>query len=431
MMMPLYRGTTNLAGPLIRLYLARRLRRGKEDSARFSERLGIPSSVRPEGPLIWIHGASVGEAISALPLIAEIRTKRPDTEVLLTTGTVTSATLIADRLPPGCRHQYVPVDRAAYVKRFLDHWRPHLAIWLESEFWPNLMTSTRARAIPMVLINGRVSGNSLRRWGRMPGLARDLIGCFDLCLGQTEADAKRLARLGASDAQCIGNLKFAAPQLPTDPIQLATIKAMFGDRPRWLAASTHPGEEAMAGRVHRALEAQFPGLLSIIVPRHPDRGGAIAETLTRDGLRVGRRACGEILSDATQVYIADTMGELGTLFSTVEIVFVGKSLVPLGGQNPLEPARLDCAVLFGPHMGNFTDMANRMVAAGGAKTTTDEAGLARALTRLLTDGDERGKQAAAARAFADGEAQVLGEIMAALMPHLENLVPAVNGHARA
>ena len=431
MMLPLYRGTTTLAGPLIRLYLARRLRRGKEDAARFSERLGIPGSARLEGPLIWIHGASVGEAISALPLIAQIRIERPDAEVLLTTGTVTSATLIADRLPPGCRHQYVPVDRAAYVTRFLDHWRPSLAIWLESEFWPNLMTATRARAIPMVLINGRVSGDSMRGWGRVPGLARDLIGCFDLCLGQTEADAERLARLGASAAHCLGNLKFAAPQLPADPIQLATIKAMFGDRPRWLAASTHPGEEAMAGRVHRALEAQFPGLLSIVVPRHPDRGSAIAETLTHDGLRVARRDAGEIVSDATQVYVADTMGELGTLFRTVEVVFVGKSLVPLGGQNPLEPARLDCAVLFGPHMDNFADMANRMVAAGGAETTADEAALAGALTRLLTDGDKRGKRAAAARAFADGEAQVLGKIMAALRPYLEHMAPVVGGHARA
>ena len=242
MIFSLYRGLTRIGGPLIDLYLARRLKRGKEHPARFPERKGIAGQERPAGPLVWLHAASVGEAVSMLPIVEALQ-GRGGLTVLVTTGTVTSAAMMADRLPEGAIHQFVPVDRPAWVQRFLDHWRPSLALWVESEFWPNLLTETARRKIPLVLLNGRVSDRSFRRWRKMPDFIGGLLSGFALCLGQTEEDARRLAALGAPKTACLGNLKFAAPALPADAVALAGLIETLGRRPCWLAASTHAGEE--------------------------------------------------------------------------------------------------------------------------------------------------------------------------------------------
>ena len=431
MMLSLYKTLTTLAGPPIRLYLARRKALGKEDPIRFNERLGRAGGERPDGPLVWIHAASVGESLSMLPLVERLLAAKPNLGVMMTTGTVTSAKLMAERLPEGAFHQYVPVDRQGYVRRFLDHWRPDLALWAESEFWPNLISETSARGVPMVLINGRVSSRSHIGWQRYKGLIADLLSGFDLCLGQTEEDAWRLLSLGAQSAKCLGNLKFAAPPLPADADQLDVLDKTMGERPRWLAASTHAGEEEIIAGAHRKLRRQHPGVLTIIVPRHPARGANIAGLLRADDLNVALRSASDNIVEDTDIYIADTMGELGLFFRLADVVLMGKSLLPLGGQNPLEAARLDCAILLGPHMANFEEIASRLREAGGAKQVADGEELAAAVAELLGDEAGRARLTSAAKAFAGAEAGVMDAVMAALQPYLDNLPMEGDSRARA
>ena len=417
----LYRALTILAAPLIGLYLRRRRAAGKEDPERFAERLGVPGAARPEGPLVWVHAASVGESLAALPLIERILERRAGLHVLVTTGTVTSARLLAERLPGRALHQYAPVDRPDAVRRFLDHWRPGLALWTESEFWPNLVADTQARGIPMVLINGRMSERSFRRWRRLGGLIRRLLAGFALCLAQSPREAERLAALGAVEVRAAGNLKSAAAPLPVDCRALEDLRAATVGRPLWLAASTHPGEETIVAAVHRALAPRHRGLLTIIVPRHPERGPAIADGLRATGLRVSLRSAGDAIVADTEVYLADTLGELGLFYRLSAVAFVGGSLVPHGGQNPLEPARLDCAVVHGPHMANFADFSAAFAAAGAAIEVADGDGLADAVGGLLDDAGERARRAAAAHAVADAEAGVLDVVEAAIAPYLDAL----------
>jgi len=409
----LYRALVTLAGPAIRLLLARRRARGKEDPERMGERRGIAGLNRPPGRLIWLHAASVGEAVSMLPVIEALH-RRPGCRVLLTTGTVTSARLMASRLPAAAIHQFIPIDRPAWVRRFLDHWRPDLALWAESEFWPCLLQDTAARGIPMILLNGRVSDRSLARWSKLPGVIGPLLAGFSLCLGQTERDRARLERLGAQNTAHLGNLKFAAPPLPADPASLAALQSVLGDRQRWLAASTHDGEERLVGAVHRRLAADFPQLLTILVPRHPARGSAIAHDLRAQNLIVAVRSRGEMPSADTQIYLADTLGELGLLYRLAPLVLMGKSLIGQGGQNPLEPARLGAAVLFGPKMGNFIDIAGRMREAGAAIEVADEEALAAVLRERLANPALLAVEGERALKFASAEEGVLQAVIDAI-----------------
>lgn len=427
----LYRIFSGLGGPFIGLYLGLRKARGKEDRARFRERFGHPGRDRPDGPLVWAHAASVGESLSLLPLIGRLMSDRPGLNVLVTTGTVTSAGLLAERLPEGAFHQYIPVDRVPFVRRFLDHWRPDLVLWTESEFWPNLITETAGRGTPMILVNGRISPRSFAGWQRFGGLIRKLLSQFSLCLGQTGADAERLSQLGAEGAKYVGNLKFAGPPLPADESMLAKFEQTLEGRPLWLAASTHAGEEEMAGRIHRRLKGRHAGLLTIIVPRHPERGENIAVSLRNQGLRVARRSAGDGLSSDADIYLADTLGELGLFYRLAGVTFMGKSLVPLGGQNPLEAARLDCAIIHGPHMMNFEDVTEGLRQVNGALEVADEEGLEAAVSLLLDDRAERDRMAAAADNVAAAEAGVLGAVMAELKPFLDGLFEEDNERARA
>lgn len=418
LLLPLYRTATAITAPLIARHLKKRLERGKEDARRFGERLGRPGRVRPNGPLVWVHAASVGESLSMLPLVAEVLAAHEELYIMVTTGTVTSAALLEARLPDRAFHQYVPVDRTPYVNAFLDHWRPDLVLWAESEFWPNLTTLPAARGIPLVLVNGRVSPESFAKWRRWPGLARSILKSFTLCLAQADIDAERLGRLGAKSVKSVGNLKFAAAPLPADEAELTLLRDRLGERPRWLAASTHRGEEVAIWTTHQEVAQSRPGLLTIIVPRHPDRGAEIADELTAAGAKVSRRGKTDPITPETDLYIADTMGELGLFFRLCPISFMGKSLVDLGGQNPIEPARLQSAILFGPHMWNFPDIARRLLDAGGARQVSDGAGLATEVSALLNDDGARRRMADSARAVAEAEGSVLANVMAELHPFL-------------
>jgi 3-deoxy-D-manno-octulosonic-acid transferase len=419
-----YRALTTALGPLVTLYLVRRLARGKEDRARFAERRGVASRARPDGPLVWIHAASVGEAVSMLALIDELVRARPTLSVLVTTGTVTSARLLATRLPAGrAWHQYVPVDRPAYVRRFLDHWRPDLALWVESELWPNLITEAQARDIPLLLINGRMSQRSFENWQRWPGLIGPVIGAFDLCLAQDVVQAERLRQLGAHRALCVGNLKSAAGPLPVSESELAKLAAQAAGRPLWLAASTHDGEEDAAAEAHRALKQRWPDLLTLIVPRHPARAGAVTASLRAKGLGLARRSLAEPIMPGTDVYLGDTLGELGLFYRLAGIAFIGGSLVPKGGHNPLEAALLDCAVLHGPDMSNCAAIARDLASAGAALTVRDAAELATAVGRLLADPAERARRAAAGLEVAADNRAVLDAVMERIAPWLDRLTP--------
>ena len=416
-------GTYRLAGhalaPFAPALLARRARAGKEDPARLGERLGHPSAARPQGPVVWLHAASVGESLSLLPLIERITSRWPSLTPLVTTGTVTSARMMASRLPRGAVHQYAPVDLPTTVDRFLDFWRPALGLWVESELWPNALAGLHRRGIPALLVNARMSSRSYRRWRALRPLARTLLAPFALTLGQSQIDADRFRGLGARDVRFLGNLKFAAPPLPADEADLQAMESAMGGRPRWLAASTHDGEEALAALVHRALGGRHTGLLTIIVPRHPERGPQIAATLSGQGFKVGLRSRGEAPGANTEIYVADTLGELGLWYRLCDTVFVGGSLVPHGGHNPLEPARLNSAIVFGPHMENFQALADSLIAVQGAERATGLEALHAAVDRLLNSPELSRQRAVAAASFADGHAQVLDVTVDVIAPWLE------------
>ncbi|MFZ0694113.1 MAG: 3-deoxy-D-manno-octulosonic acid transferase [Alphaproteobacteria bacterium] len=421
MMLTLYRGLSAVAAPLIDAVLERRMAAGKEERSRIGERFGRTGVARPIGPLIWIHGASVGESLSVLSLIDRLLADYPALHILVTTGTVTSAALMAQRLPDRAFHQYAPVDRLSCVQRFLDHWRPDLALWIESEFWPNALTEMRRRGTKLVLVNARISPRAYSRWRWLPSLIRPILDCFDLCLAQSEAEAERLRKLGAKRVDAPGNLKFAAAPLPADGDELTRLSALTGTRPRWLASSTHAGEEDIVGRVHKKLESGLPQLLTIIVPRHPGRGNAIAESLRAQGLPVAQRSRGATLDSNTAIYIADTMGELGLFYRLCPIAFIGGSLIPHGGHNLIEPAQLGCAILHGPHMQNFREIADDMGYANAAITVGDEETLGLALHRLLADPAAASKLAQAAKSVADAKTAVLDRVMKDLAQFLSGI----------
>jgi 3-deoxy-D-manno-octulosonic-acid transferase len=378
-----YRFVADAARPLIPLFLLERTRRNKEDRTRLGERRGEPSRSRPGGPVVWVHGASVGECLSLLPLIEEMASR--EISVIVTSGTVTSANVLARRLPEGATHQYLPLDVALYARRFLDHWQPELAIFAESEIWPNILNEVGKRNIPMVLANARISDRSFRRWRHFPDLSRFLFERFDLCLAQTHQDAERLVRLGASRVSVTGNLKFDSAPPPASPLMVAGLEALIGARPVWLAASTHAGEEYIVIEAHRALAEAFPDLLTMIAPRHPDRGREVANAVARSGLSASQRSVGLLPDSATDIYIADTIGEMGLFYRLAPLVFLGGSLVPHGGQNPIEPAKLGAALLHGPYVHNFAEIYAMIDAAGGAILAHDAQELAESVGGLLRD----------------------------------------------
>lgn len=414
MMRLLYRVLTDLAGPPLGAWLNTRARRGKEIPARLSERRGVAAIPRPLGKLVWLHGASVGEALSLLPLIAEVRAA--GWQVLLTTGTVTSAALMAERLPAGCIHQFVPLDRMAWVRRFLDHWRPDLVLWTESDLWPNTLVEIGRRRVPLVLLNARLSDKAARGWQRWPGFARDVMTPFTLVLAQSDVDARRFVALGAGNVRAQGNLKLAAPPLPFDAALLASLRAEIKGRPVWLAASIHPGEDAIVAEVARTLAPRFPGLLTLIVPRHAEKGRAMAQVMT--GMRSALRSETKAIAADVDIYIADTMGEIGLFFRLSEIVFMGKSLAVGGGQNPAEPALIGCALVLGSDMSNFREMTAELLQAGAAIQVNDTARLTEAVGALLEDADRRAGMMRAGQGVMRHHANAVKDTLAALAPYL-------------
>jgi len=412
-----YRALTSLAVPFAPLILAWRTRRGKEEPDRRSERYGRASAPRPKGFLAWFHASSVGEANAALPVIETIAAERPEVRMLLTTATVTSAQLARSRLPRNVLHQYVPLDNKSYVQRFLHHWRPDLAVLVESEIWPNLVLETKGEGIPLLLINGRMSSSSFKRWRRRPGLSRPLFSAFDLVLAQNDSLAERFAQLGVARTLDVGNLKADAPPPPADLPGKRRLAAAISGRIVWLAASTHPGEEELVAEAHKKMKQDQPTLLTIIVPRHPERGKPIAEALGAN-LRVALRSEGQLPEASTDIYVADTIGELGLFYALSPIAFVGGSLIERGGQNPVEPIKLGAAVLTGPNWQNFRDSYTELLKASGCKEVGNAASLADAALGLLKDEGARKEMTRRAEAAIAAMSGALPRTLAEIEPYL-------------
>ena len=415
----IYRTVSRAGAPVASFALKQRLKAGKEDAERIGERRGVAGRARPEGALVWIHGASVGESLSVIPLVERLQADRPDYNFLVTTGTVTSARLMEERLPPGAFHQFIPLDHPDYVEAFLDHWRPDAALFVESEFWPNLILAARRRATFMALVNGRVSPRSYEDWKRQPNAIKFILSSFDLIIAQDPQNADRLSTLSARSIETYGNLKYAAPPLPGDEAALENLARDIGDRRRWLAASTHPGEEEPVLKAATILKKEFPDLLTIVTPRHPGRGEEVAELCREQGLSCALRSKDEPIAPDTDVYIADTLGELGLFYRLCDISFVGGSLVDKGGHNPLEPARLGAAILHGPHVFNFDDTYREMRRTGGAALTRNEREITSAARRLFADNKTRRTMTEAARqTAAAGAERILGEVCNRIEPAL-------------
>jgi 3-deoxy-D-manno-octulosonic-acid transferase len=422
----LYRLATRAATPFANQLLQHRLKRGKEHAVRLPERRGESEVARPTGGLVWVHGASVGELLAALPLVENIN--KYGLPLLVTSGTVTSAAIARQRLPAGVIHQFIPLDTPDFVTRFLDHWQPQLALFVESDLWPNLITACGQRKVPLVLINGRLSERSYARWKKlMPSLISALLANFDLCVVRSPEDAKRYAELGARQVTIVGNLKLDVPPLPVDETKRGQLAQALAGRPVLAAASTHPGEEEQVLQAHRVLRATHPQLLTLIVPRHPERGGAIVQLASAAGFRVCQRSVGALPDQLTDIYVCDTLGELGIIYSLAPIVFMGGSFIPHGGQNPIEAIKLGAAVLHGPFVSNFTEVYAPLDSAKGAELVADADCLAQVAGNWLKDEDQRQHILSAGQKTVDALGGALARTLSALEPYLSNL--RRNAHA--
>lgn len=402
--------------PLLGPYLAIRAAKGKEERSRRKERYGRSRIERPDGPLVWFHAASVGETNAVVPLIHEV--VRRGICVVLTTGTVTSASVAKERLDPAVIHQYVPLDLKPAVSRFLDHWKPDLAIIAESEIWPMTILELGARRTPQVLVNGRLSDRSFAAWSKRPSLADAMFENLSHVVAQSDLDAERFRDLGARQVTVSGNLKVDTVAPPWNADELVTLQKQIGDRPTWAAISTFEGEDEIAADVHRAIRGRH-NALTILVPRHPDRGDAIEAMLLARKLVVARRSRGEPITPETDIYLGDTIGEMGLFLNLTEIVFVGKSLKGGGGQNPLEPAMLGCAVLSGSNIENFRESYSRLLKNGGARFVRDGEMLAKGVSYLIANPQAR-------QAMAAGGKTTLADMSGALKATIRALEPYIN-----
>jgi 3-deoxy-D-manno-octulosonic-acid transferase len=385
----IYQRLTPLMKRAVLAYVRHRIKIGKEDPHRFNERFGKASVNRPSGLVIWFHAASVGESMSLLPLLQRITAEFPHVTPLVTTGTVTAANVISNSLPKSCIHQYSPIDLPEWIQSFLNHWQPDIAVLVESEFWPNLILECHERKIPLYLINAVMSENSYRSWRRLPSVIQTLLSCFESILAQSETIAKRFVNLKADPAkiQVCGNLKFSAKPLDCDMGELKLLQQELKDRDLWVAASTHAGEEVLVSEAHQSISEHLPNLLTIIIPRHPSRGKEIVRELRDVGLEVAQRSKGDKIKKSTDIYLVDTMGELGLFYRLCDVAFIGGTFTPIGGHNPIEAVLLESAVIWGPHTHKQTEICEVLKPAACQVNTQEE--LVETTLTLLKDGKLR------------------------------------------
>lgn len=414
-----YLAFSERASKLITRRVMDRLAKGKEDGKRIDERFGVASIDRPEGLLVWFHAASVGESLSILELVRRLGDQRPDLNFLITTGTVTSANLLAGRLSKAAIHQFVPVDVRPFVRRFLAHWKPDLAVWTESEIWPALIYEADAAKVPMLLINARISKTTNEGWRWFPGFAKSLLRRFKYVLVQDDLTAKNMQRLGMPKdrIEVTGTLKEGSAALPHDEAERVRFAQTLAGRPVWLAASTHPGEEEMVAKAHKQAARSAQRLLLIIAPRHPERGAEIAKTLRDKGFEVAVRSDGDMPEASTQIYLADTLGEMGLWYRIAPVSFLGGSLVEIGGHNPFEPAALGSAIIHGPHVFKVADIYERLAEVGATVEVKSVKELVKAVGQVLSP-DKAAEMAHAAWEIGSNGAEVTDRALELLLKHL-------------
>lgn len=424
LLLTLYKTLTTAGTPVLKKVLASRVEDEKEDPDRIGERMGQAGLARPKGPLVWIHGASVGESQSTLILIDAIAKQYPYASVLVTTGTVTSAQLMAKRLPPQAIHQFVPVDHPQWVGNFLDHWKPDMAMWMESELWPNMVMEVGKRHIPLSLINARLSERSFLRWKTAKGMIAAMLNQFSVIITQTKNDEKNFRALGAKNVETTGNLKYSSTTLPCDEEKLQALKDATQKRPIWVYASTHDGEETLACRIHEKLKIHVPDILTIIVPRHIHRRDVVASICKDAGLSYRLRGEQHDLPQSSDdIYIADTLGELGLFYSLAPIAMIGRSFSSDGGggHNPVEAAQLGCVVLTGPNVQYQQQMFDDMFHDGAAIKAQDEDALYTILSNLFGDENRLHDLQEKSASFAREKSHVIDNVMAHLSPYLSVL----------
>lgn len=415
----LYSVAANLIAPLAYRRVAAKLKAHGTDPARFRERMGKSTVKRPDGPLIWFHAASVGESLSVLRLIRHMGDLHPGWQFLMTSGTATSAEIVGRRLPPRCIHQFAPLDAKRAIRRFLTHWQPKAAIFVESELWPQMLQMTRAAGIPLALLNARISDRSARNWKRFPATSRHLMGHFNVIHTQDARTTDHLHDLGLPHAYTGQNLKSVSGPLPFDADEKTRLEAKVADRPLWVASSTHPDEDEVMIAAQKALLVDHPELLLILVPRHPDRATAISALIDAADLQGSRRAAGEDLMANTQVYLADTLGETGLWYALSPITCLCGSFTPVGGHNPYEPAYAGSAVLHGPLYTNFAQTYADFDANGGARQVADAPALAREVSTLLQSADTLSAMQEKSQAFAAAQDDMLDAITETLTKALD------------
>lgn len=414
----LYKKTMTIGKPAITAVLKRRLENGKEDPNRIQERYGQPSADRPDGPLLWIHVASVGEAQSMLPMAKLYLDQTPNGHVLMTSITRTAADLLSKRLPERAIHQYLPVDRPKWVRRFLDHWKPDIVLWAESELWPCMIMEINKRRISAALLNARMSRRSFSKWSKVQSFAESILSGFAVILTQTQQDFDYYTALGGRSVVVTDNIKYCAAPLPYDPSELASLQSAIGQRPCWLYASTHKGEEELALQVHTGLSARWPNLLTIVVPRHPERASEVESFYKDSPISFCKRTEFKTPNSDTSIFLVDTLGELGLFYRVAPISCVGRSFSDDGGggHNPLEPALLHSAVLHGPHIQNLQDIYDQMDAASAAIKVDNAENLGGTVARLLEHPAELASQRDAGFRFASGKSYVLDKVVEELEP---------------
>jgi 3-deoxy-D-manno-octulosonic-acid transferase len=418
----LYRLTTNLLAGFLPGVLARRVAKGKEDPSRLNERLGTSPIDPPKGILVWIHGASVGESLLGFSLAQHLRATRPDLTFLFTSGTKTSADLMAKKLVAPDLHRYVPVDVPRAAEAFIAGWKPNLAIFIEGEIWPNLLLATKKAAIPLALVNARMTHKSARGWlGRIKS-ARFLFGLFDLIMPADRRTRDAISHFIDMPLAEPGNLKLATSPLAVDASELTALQAALGQRPVWLAASTHAGEEEIILAAHSAIQQDSPNALLILAPRHPERVLEVQLAGSQQDVAPVLRSKKAVPTPKDSVWLWDTLGELGLAMSLAPVTCVGGSLRPeLSGHNPVEPIQLGSAVVSGSFVGNFLDLYQALEDERGAVILDEPQSdrLAMVITALLNDPDRRNRQNIAARHVIGRGSTAMARTVAALLSCLK------------
>ncbi len=386
--MLIYRAISILLFPFLELYLFYRITQKKEDKKRLKERFGTATKSRPKGEVIWLHAVSVGETNSALILIDELLKSKQQISILFTSTTLTSAAIIAQKIPQfndRVIHQFLPIDSYFCVKNFFNFWQPKMAIFVESEIWPNLIVTAKENGLTTFLVNARLSEKSAKRWRLAKIFGFKIFDYFDAIFAQSVDDQKRLQQLSNSEVLFYGNIKSQAQNLVFKAEELLRLKSQIGVRKFWLAASTHKGEEEFVLQTHQHLKKFFPDLLTIIVPRHPNRADQIKSIFSN--INFAQRSLNQNIVDTTEIYLADSLNEMGLFYSLAKFAFIGGSLTEVGGHNPFEAIKLGCAVISGRNVFNFKEIYTRLEQHQACLMVNSGAELARKVAEFLHDDD--------------------------------------------